>query len=55
MTVDPDLDVLFERQVDLSPDEMWRAWTDPVLLVQWFTPAPWRTLEAEVDAWLGGI
>jgi len=50
----PALDLYFERQVDLTPDEMWRAWTNPALMVQWFTPAPLRTLEAEMDARPGG-
>lgn len=33
---------------------VWRCWTEPALLVQWFTPAPWRTVAAEVDLRPGG-
>ena len=32
-----------------------RAWTEPELLVQWFTPKPWETPIAEVDLRPGRI
>lgn len=44
-----------ERDVRVSAEHLWRGWTDPSVLVQWFTPAPWRTTEAEVDCRPGGI
>lgn len=53
--LDPDLDLVLERVVRHSAHDLWRGWTDPALLVQWFTPAPWRTLEAEIDAQPGGV
>lgn len=28
---------------------------DPDLLMKWFTPRPWRTVEAEIDLVLGGV
>lgn len=52
---DPALDLAFERVVAVSAADLWRGWTDPALLTQWFTPAPWVTLEAEIDARPGGI
>ncbi len=52
--VDPELDLVLERVVPVSPHKVWRAWTEPELLVQWFTPAPWRTESARVRAVPGG-
>jgi uncharacterized protein YndB with AHSA1/START domain len=34
---------------------VWRAWTRPELLKQCFTPAPWTTVECEIDLRPGGI
>ena len=48
-------DLVFRRRVPLSPETLFRAWTEPAWLTRWFTPAPWRTLEAEVDLRPGGI
>lgn len=48
------LDLVLERQIDLVPEDVWAAWTRPELLVRWFTPAPWRTLEAEIEPIAGG-
>ncbi len=50
----PKLDLAFERIVDLKPEEIWKAWTDPKLLTQWFTPKPWKTAEAHLDVRPGG-
>ncbi|MEX2521088.1 MAG: SRPBCC family protein [Paracoccaceae bacterium] len=33
---------------------IWRCWTEPDLLVRWFTPTPWRTIRAELDVRPGG-
>ena len=53
--MDADLDLRLERTLPVSPEDVWRAWTDPAVLVRWFTPRPWRTVEAEIDAVPGGI
>ena len=52
---DPELDLRLERLVSVDADSLWRGFTEPELLVQWFTPAPWRTIAAEVDLRPGGI
>ena len=54
-TLDRDVDLELIREVDVPPALVWRAWTEPDLIVQWFTPKPWETVEAEVDLRPGGI
>ena len=48
------LDLVLERTIPVSPERVWAAWTEPSLMVQWFTPAPWKTVSAEVDLRAGG-
>ncbi|MBV9203249.1 MAG: SRPBCC family protein [Alphaproteobacteria bacterium] len=52
---DPDLDLVLERVVDVPPNLVWAAWTRPEYLKKWFTPAPWQTVDCEVDLHPGGI
>ena len=51
----PELDLTFERIVDVPKELVWRAWTEPALLKQWFCPLPWTTIDAEIDLRPGGI
>lgn len=53
-TTNPELDLVLERTVDVTPDLVWKAWTTPELLVQWFTPKPWSTTSCEIDLQPGG-
>lgn len=52
---DPTLDLAFERIVDIPPSLVWAAWTTPEHLLKWFTPAPWQTIECELDLRPGGM
>jgi uncharacterized protein YndB with AHSA1/START domain len=52
---DPEHDLVLERVVPITPQQVWDAWTQPEHIVQWFTPAPWETPEAEIDLRPGGI
>jgi uncharacterized protein YndB with AHSA1/START domain len=52
---DPRLDLLLERVVDVPPGLVWAAWTVPEHLKRWFTPAPWTTVDCEIDLRPGGI
>jgi len=52
--LDPDLDLELVRETDVAPELVWRAWTEPELLTQWFSPKPWETPVAEVDLRPGG-
>jgi uncharacterized protein YndB with AHSA1/START domain len=48
-TPNPELDLILERTVDVAPELVWKAWTTPELLVQWFAPKPWSTTSCEID------
>jgi uncharacterized protein YndB with AHSA1/START domain len=50
----PTLDLTFERIVDVPKELVWKAWTTPQLITKWFTPAPWQTVECEIDLRPGG-
>ncbi len=52
---DPALDLVFERLVDVSPEVLWKFWTQPEQLKRWFTPAPWQTVDCEIDLRPGGM
>lgn len=52
---DPNLDLVLQREVDVPPELVWRAWTEPEHLKQWFTPRPWQTVDCEIDLRPGGI
>lgn len=51
----PQLDLVFEREVDIPQELIWQAWTQPDLIKQWFTPAPWTTVDCEIDLRPGGL
>ena len=50
----PALDLVIERVVPVSPDRVWRAWTEPEQLKRWFCPRPWQTTVCEIDLRPGG-
>lgn len=52
---DPKLDLVLERIVDVPRELVWAAWTQPEHLKKWFTPAPWTTVDCEIDLRPGGI
>jgi uncharacterized protein YndB with AHSA1/START domain len=52
---DPKLDLVLERTIDVSPDLVWKAWTQPEHVKQWFAPAPWTITDCEIDLRPGGI
>lgn len=54
MIIDPKLDLVFERTIDVRPSLVWIAWTQPEHLKRWFTPAPWKTVGCEIDLRPGG-
>jgi uncharacterized protein YndB with AHSA1/START domain len=42
------------RIIDAPRENVYRAWTEPELLKQWFAPQPWTTPVAELDVRPGG-
>lgn len=51
----PKLDLVLERVVDVPRELVWAAWTKPEHIKKWFTPAPWSTVDCEIDLRPGGI
>ena len=49
-----DRDLVLTRLINASPDKVFRAWTEPELLKQWFAPLPYTTPVAELDVRPGG-
>lgn len=39
----------------MRPELVWKAWTEPEHLKRWFTPAPWETIDCEIDLRPGGV
>jgi len=50
-----ELDLVLERTLNAPRDLVWRAWTDPALLKQWFAPRPYMISELDLDLRPGGI
>ena len=54
MSTHSELDLMFERIVDVPRELIWQAWTTPEKLLPWFCPLPWKTVECEIDLRVGG-
>jgi uncharacterized protein YndB with AHSA1/START domain len=56
MTATPasDRELVLTRLIDAPREKLFKAWTDPELLKQWFSPRPWTTPVIEVDVRAGG-
>ncbi|MEX2445944.1 MAG: SRPBCC family protein [Dehalococcoidia bacterium] len=52
--INPALDLVLEREVEVPPEKLWAAWTQPEHVKHWFTPAPWQTVDCEIDLRPGG-
>ena len=55
MTTTNDRELVLTRLIDAPREKLWRCWTEPKLMVQWFTPPPWKTIHAETDVRPGGL
>lgn len=47
-------ELVITRLIDVPREKLFRCWTEPALIVQWFTPPPWKTIRAEMDVRAGG-
>jgi uncharacterized protein YndB with AHSA1/START domain len=42
-------ELVISRLLDAPRHKLYRCWTEPALIVQWFTPPPWKTIRADLD------
>lgn len=47
-------ELTLNRIIDAAPEKVFRCWTEPALITQWFTPPPFATVHAEIDLRAGG-
>lgn len=47
-------ELVISRLIDVPRAKLFRCWTEPALITQWFTPPPFKTIAAEVDLRSGG-
>lgn len=54
MTTEPKHVLTLKRVLDAPVAALWRCWTEPELLNQWFCPKPWHVTDSRVDLRPGG-
>ncbi|AMN40046.1 SRPBCC family protein [Rhodoplanes sp. Z2-YC6860] len=47
-------ELVLERIIDAPREKVFKAWTDPEMMKQWFVPKPWTTSHIETDVRPGG-
>jgi uncharacterized protein YndB with AHSA1/START domain len=47
-------ELILRRRIKAPPAKVYRAWTEPQLLKQWFAPLPYTTTVVELDVRPGG-
>lgn len=52
--IDPAFDLELQRVIRAPREAIWRAWTDPELLAQWWIPAPMHLRVDALEARPGG-
>ena len=50
----PGLGIELQRRFRASPERVFRAWTQPLALREWWCPAGWAASEIEIDLRAGG-
>jgi uncharacterized protein YndB with AHSA1/START domain len=53
-TATDDRELVLTRLIDAPREKLYRCWTEPELLKQWFTPPPFTTPVVETDVRPGG-
>ncbi|MEK1864415.1 MAG: SRPBCC domain-containing protein, partial [Rhizobium leguminosarum] len=54
MTASTQHELVLVREFDAPREKIYKAWTNPDLLKQWFVPRPWGVAEATLDVRPGG-
>ena len=54
MILNPDTDLELIRHLAAPPAKVWRCWTEPALIEQWFAPKPVVTRDVSIDLRPGG-
>lgn len=49
-----DLELVIARLIDAPREKLFRAWTEPALMKEWFAPRPWTISKVETDLRAGG-
>ena len=52
--LDPDLDLVLVRELAAPRAVIWRCWTEPEHLIQWFVPKPHKVTACHLDVRVGG-
>lgn len=47
-------ELVLDRLLDAPREKIFRCWTEPKLMEQWFAPKPWRVTDVETDLRTGG-
>lgn len=53
--MNPKLDLVLERNLDVPAELVWMAWTRPEHLKKWYCPRPWMVTDCEIDLRPGGV
>jgi uncharacterized protein YndB with AHSA1/START domain len=53
-TFPADRELVIQRVLNAPREKLWRCWTTPELITQWFTPPPFKTTKAVMDVRAGG-
>jgi uncharacterized protein YndB with AHSA1/START domain len=52
---DDRLDLRLDRTIAVPRHLIWKAWTEPTHIKKWWAPAPWSTVECQINLRPGGI
>lgn len=47
-------ELCYSRVLPVTARNLYRAWTEPLLLLQWFAPEPWKVIHADLNVRPGG-
>lgn len=50
----PEIDLFIDRHIKAKPETLWRCWTDPELMKEWFAPKPVKVSDIDYEFRPGG-